>query len=142
MMDGAEGTDEERPLPARRRPARAALGRARAIVERRLKAVGTSGFLFEDVRDEQYTQHGVSTYIYELQPDSAKAQRRQDVGGLVLPVTPHNLRHTSRTKPASIGCPKEIAEALLGHLPEVIEGTYNAYSYNAERRPWPGKLAR
>jgi integrase len=74
------------------------LGRARAIVERRLKAVGTSGFLFEDVRSEQYTQHDFSTYIYGLQPYSAKAQRRQGEGGLVLPVmhwTPHQPHEAS-----------------------------------------------
>lgn len=120
------------------------IGRARTIVERRLEAVGESGFLFEDVRGEQYTQHDFSTYIYGLQPYSAKAKRRQGEGGLVLPVThwtPHNLRRTSRTKLASIGCPKEIAEAILGHLPEVIEGTYNAYTYDAERRVWLGRLS-
>lgn len=118
--------------------------RALEIVERRLKSVGKSGLLFEDVRGEQYTQHDFSTYIYGLQPYSAKAARRQGDGGLVLPVThwtPHNLRRTSRTMLASLACPKEIAEAILGHLPEVIEGTYNAYSYDAERRIWLGRLA-
>jgi len=120
------------------------IGRAHEIVKRRLQPVGKSGFIFEDVRGEQYTQHDFSTYIYGLQPYSAKAKRRQGQGGLVLPVThwtPHNLRRTSRTKLAALGCPKEIAEAILGHLPEVIEGTYNAYRYDAERRLWIGKLA-
>lgn len=100
------------------------VGRALAIVERRLKAVGESGWLFEDVRGEQYAQHDFSTYIYGLQPYSAKAARRQG-DGLVLPVTgwtPHNLRRTSRTMLASLGCPKEVAEAILGHLPDRSKG--------------------
>jgi hypothetical protein len=63
----------------------------------------------------------------------------------VLPVTgwtPHNLRRSSRTLLASMGCPEEIGEAILGHLPTKIVGTYNAYTYDKERRLWPGKLAK
>lgn len=120
------------------------IGAALTIVERRLKAVGKSGFLFEDARGEQYTQHDFSTYIYGLQPYSAKATRRQGTCGLCLPVTdwtPHNLRRTSRTMLATLGCPKEIGEAILGHLPEAIEGTYNAYTYDSERRYWLNRLS-
>ncbi|SES74970.1 integrase arm-type DNA-binding domain-containing protein [Variovorax sp. OV084] len=120
------------------------VGRALKIVQRRLKAVGKSGLLFEDARGEQYTQHDFSTYIYGLQPYSEKVARRESEG-LILPVThwtPHNLRRTSRTMLAALGCPKEIGEAVLGHLPPAIEGTYNTHSYDRERRLWLGKLAR
>ncbi|RYF40077.1 MAG: hypothetical protein EOO27_48230, partial [Comamonadaceae bacterium] len=114
------------------------VGRAREIVERRRAAVGKSGWLFEDPRGEQYTQHDFSTYIYGLQPNSAKVARRQSEG-LVLPVvgwTPHNLRRTSRTLLAALRCPEEVAEAILGHLPRAIVGVYNAYTYDSERRYW------
>lgn len=120
------------------------IGRALKIVKRRLAAVGRSGLLFEDARGEQYTQHDFSTYIYGLQPYSAKVARREG-DGLVLPVTnwtPHNLRRSSRTLLAALGCPKEIGEAVLGHLPPVIEGTYNAHTYDAERRLWLGRLSK
>ncbi|MDQ0082868.1 integrase [Variovorax boronicumulans] len=120
------------------------IGRALKIVQRRLAAVGKSGLLFEDARGEQYTQHDFSTYIYGLQPYSEKVARRESEG-LVLPVThwtPHNLRRTSRTMLAALGCPKEIGEAVLGHLPPAIEGTYNAHSYDAERRLWLTRLAK
>ena len=92
---------------------------------------------------EQYQQHRFSTYIYDLQPYSLKAKTRQGQG-LVLPVsswTPHNLRRTSRTLLSEIGCPKEYAEAILGHMPETIEATYNAYSYDRERLLWLSKLS-
>lgn len=122
-------------------------GRALAIVQRRLKAVEDgavkSGWLFEDSRQDQYRQHDFSTYIYSLQPHSVKVARRQGEG-LVLPVagwTPHNLRRTSRTLLASLGCPEEIAEAILGHLPKGIVGVYNAYTYDVERWVWLERLA-
>lgn len=113
-------------------------GQALAIVQRRLKVVGKSGYLFEDVRGEQYTQHDFSTYIYGLQPHSEKVARRQGEG-LVLPVagwTPHDLRRTGRTLLAQLGCPQEVAEAILGHLPKGVVGVYNAYTYDAERQHW------
>jgi integrase len=120
------------------------IGRALEVVQRRLEAVGESGWLFEDVRGEQYTQHDFSSYIYSLQPYSAKVARRQGEG-LVCPVTgwtPHNLRRSSRTLLASMGCSEEVAEAILGHLPSKIVGTYNAYTYDKERRLWLGRLAK
>lgn len=118
-------------------------GRALEIVQRRLDALGKSGWLFEDSREEQYTQQDFSTYIYNLQPYSSKATERQGAG-LVLPVThwtPHDLRRTGRTFLASLGCPDEIGEAIIGHLPKDIVGTYNRHSYDVERRHWLGRLS-
>ena len=120
------------------------VGRALEIVERRLKVVGASGYLWLDDSGDKYEQHRLSTYIYDLQPYSPKSQRRQGAG-LVLPVTgwtPHNLRRSSRTLLAGLGCSNEIGEAILGHLPAEIVGTYNAYSYDKERRLWLGKLSQ
>lgn len=118
-------------------------GQALAIVQRRLEAVGESGWLFEDARGEQYTQHDFSTYIYSLQPYSEKVARRTGEG-LVIPVsgwTPHDLRRSGRTLLASLGCPEEIAEAILGHLPKGVVGVYNAYTYDAERQIWLQRLS-
>lgn len=115
-------------------------GRALAVVRRRLDAVGESGVLFESARGRPYTQHDFSTYIYDLQPHSSKSRDRP--GRLVLPVTdwtPHHLRRTVRTQLAALGCPKEVAEAILGHMPTTIEATYNLHSYDAERREWLGR---
>ncbi len=119
-------------------------GRALEVVQRRLASVGASGWLFEDARGAQYTQHDFSTYIYSLQPYSPKVTGRQSTGGLVLPVThwsPHDLRRTARTLLAGLGCPNEIGEAILGHVPAQIVGTYNRHAYDAERVLWLGRLA-
>ena len=119
------------------------VGRALEIVQRRRKHVGKSGYLFEDVRQEQYMQKDFSTYIYALQPYSSKTKQRGGEG-LVVPVsnwTPHNLRRTSRTMLTSLGCVDEIAEAILGHLPKGIVASYNSHSYDKERREWLIRLA-
>ena len=117
-------------------------GRARQVVERRLASVGRSGFLFENGKGAQYTQHAFSTYIYDLQPYSPKAKRRGSQA-TDLPVTnwtPHNLRRTGRTLLAALGCPREIAEAVVGHMPPAIEATYNVHTYDAERVEWLQRL--
>lgn len=122
-------------------------GLALEIVQRRIENVGASGLLFEDDRGEQYEQKDFSTYIYQWQPYSIKEK-----GGLTriernlecIPVvnwTPHNLRRTGRTLLAQLGCPNEIGEAIIGHMPENIVGTYNAYTYDAERVHWLGQLS-
>ena len=117
-------------------------GQARQVVERRLASVGRSGFLFENGNGEQYTQHAFSTYIYDLQPYSPKAKRRgsQATDMPVTNWTPHNLRRTGRTLLAALGCPREIAEAVVGHMPPAIEATYNVHTYDAERVEWLQRL--
>ena len=63
---------------------------------------------------------------------------------LILPVThwtPHNLRRTARTLLDQLGCQNEIGEAILGHMPPEILATYNAHTYDAERKQWLSKLS-
>ncbi|WP_440111832.1 tyrosine-type recombinase/integrase [Acidovorax sp. BL-A-41-H1] len=117
-------------------------GRALEVVQRRIKAAGPDGWLFTGAKGGPYTQHDFSTYIYGLQPYSEKVARRSSPG-LVLPVTnwtPHNLRRTARTMLAQLGCINEVAEAIVGHMPKDIVATYNAHTYDAERREWLAKL--
>lgn len=107
-------------------------GRALEVVQRRMESGMFNG----------YTQHFFSTYIYDLQPYSIKSQDRPHRA--TLPVTnwtPHDLRRTSRTLLAGLGCPNEIAEAILGHMPPNIVATYNRATYDAERVMWLGRLS-
>jgi integrase len=117
------------------------IGRALEIAQRRLATVGESGWLFENTLGEQYTQHSYSTYIYDLQPYSPKSAHREGGGLPVTGWTPHNLRRTSRTLLASLGCPSEIAEEIMGHMPAEMVATYNSHTYDAERRHWLGLLS-
>lgn len=50
--------------------------------------------------------------------------------------SPHDLRRTVRTGLSALQCPNEIAEAVLGHSPKGILGTYNLHHYDNECREW------
>jgi len=50
--------------------------------------------------------------------------------------TPHDLRRTVRTGLSRLGCPSEVAEAILGHSKSGIEGTYDLHSYEPECKKW------
>jgi len=49
---------------------------------------------------------------------------------------PHDLRRTVRTGLSRLGCPSEVAEAILGHARSGIEGTYDLHKYESECKIW------
>ena len=55
--------------------------------------------------------------------------------------SPHDLRRTVRTGLSRLGCPSEVAEAILGHSRKGIEGTYDLHKYESECRVWLQKWA-
>lgn len=55
--------------------------------------------------------------------------------------SPHDLRRTVRTGLSRLGCPSEVAEAILGHSRKGIEGTYDLHRYEAECKIWLQKWA-
>ena len=113
------------------------IGRARVVVERRLAALGESGYLFAgETETGHISQAHISAQIHFRQP---YAKYRPDVERTRLTVThwsPHDLRRTARTMIAGLGCPHGIGEALLGHVLPGVGGVYNLYQYDAERREW------
>lgn len=117
-------------------------GRAREVVKRRLREADEDGDLFLSATGSRYSTRTFSGYLYDLQPYSPKSQRKGRVREVltVTDWTAHNLRRTTRTMLSALGCPKEVAEAIVGHMPEKIEGTYNAYSYDAERVQWLSRV--
>lgn len=54
----------------------------------------------------------------------------------IEPWTPHDLRRTVRTGLSRLGCPNEVAEAILGHSRSGIEGTYDLHKYEKECAHW------
>lgn len=111
------------------------VGRALEVVQR----LG-SGALFPSVsrlgvvgiQKQTYMQ----TKVNYLQP---YCKSRPDHVRERLTVThwsPHDLRRTGRTGLSAMGCPTDIAEAILGHVQPGIQGVYNAHKYDAERRHW------
>ncbi len=120
------------------------VGRARAVVER-LRSE-TADWLFPSK-----TRKGERTYVKQpymqskvhyVQPYSGS---RPDHVRKRLEVThwsPHDLRRTGRTMLASMGCPEEVAEAILGHVKPGVVGVYNLYRYDAERVEWLTRLSQ
>ena len=50
--------------------------------------------------------------------------------------SPHDIRRSVRTGLARIGCPSEVAEAILGHSAKGIIGVYNLHRYERECASW------
>lgn len=115
-------------------------GRARAVVQRRLDAAAHGEVMWPDAAGRAYTQKAFSTAVYDLMPNSTKGAKR-GTGWPVAGWSAHRLRATARTLLAGMGCPRDVGEALMGHLPPETEGTYNRHSYDAERVLWLRRLA-
>jgi integrase len=116
------------------------IGRAAAIVRRRLQE-HRRGFLFAS-EDSHIRQRSVRQAVYMRHPD-VDADKRWTRERLDLAHwAPHDLRRTVRTMLASLGCPADIAEAIIGHMQPGIESVYNRYSYDQERVLWLTTLDR
>lgn len=118
------------------------VGRAEAIVPRRMQAVG-EGYLFPSTgKSGHVEQETVSAMVWMHQP---YASTRPDYKRARLPVSHwsvHDLRCTGRTQLTALGCNSDVAEAVLGHMPSGIEGVYNLHRYDQERRLWLGRLSK
>ena len=119
-------------------------GRARAVVMR-LKAEHDDGWLFpakgRDGVFRQAQQKTIQEAVYSRQPYCECSPERPRTR---LPVThwaPHDLRRTVRTLLASMGCPREIGEVVLGHMITGVAGIYDRHGYDEERKVWLSKLS-
>jgi len=117
------------------------VGRALQVVRRRMEVTDRFMFPAQD-RTRPIEQKVIQSGVYHAQPysktrDHGKTDRPR------LPVThwaPHDLRRTVRTMLASMGCPRDVAESVLGHMLAGVEGVYNRHSYDAERLAWLTRL--
>jgi len=112
------------------------VGRAASVVRRRLEAT-PAGYLFPSkLRGRHIEQKAAGIAVHARMPYS---NREGEENRPRLPVTrwaPHDLRRTSRTLLASLGCPDSVAEAILGHMQPGVQGIYNRHGYDRERRQW------
>lgn len=113
------------------------VGRALEVVNR-LEA--KNGWLFPstsragEVRHQEQTYMQVKVNYYQPYCKSRPDHVRERL--LVTHWSPHDLRRTGRTLLASLGCPNEIGESILGHVQPVVVGIYNLFDYDKERRQW------
>ena len=68
-------------------------------------------------------------------------KRRIDQQIQIEPWVFHDLRRTSRSLMARAGVPRDIAERVLGHVIQGVEGTYDRHSYRDEKADALAKLA-
>lgn len=116
-------------------------GRAAVVVRRRLKATEESYLFPSRGVLEHVDQKAIGVAVWMRRAD---CESRPELVRSRLPAalwSPHDLRRSSRTLLAAMGCADEIAELLLGHMKEGITGVYNRHSYDAERRVWLTQLA-
>lgn len=116
------------------------VGRALEIVQRRMALY--DGYLFPAPTRLGHTKQQVigASVARRMSYNTVQIERNLEK----MPVdgwTPHDLRRTSRTILASLGCPDEVAEAILGHMQPGIKGIYNIHGYDKERREWLTRLA-
>lgn len=117
-------------------------GAGLAVVWWRRLAAHPSGYLFTSRGASGHIEQkalGVAIWTHmpgcELRPEWVRPR---------LPVADwaaHDLRRTGRTLLASMGCPAEVAELILGHMLPGVQGTYNRHSYDAERVEWLTRMA-
>ncbi len=115
------------------------LGWAREVVERR-KAVYGDGYLFPSklpsAKAPHYQQKALGVAVYWHMPYCQIHPKRDRPRLPVANWAPHDLRRTTRTLLSSIGCPGEVAEAVIGHMTPGVRGVYNKYRYDKERLGW------
>ncbi|MFM0752631.1 tyrosine-type recombinase/integrase [Paraburkholderia strydomiana] len=126
----AHATDMRTPL----------VGRAEMIIRRRLGVHG-KGALFPSEAGGAVSQKTIQTAVWFHMPHSKTRPQWERPRLPVEKWSPHDLRRSVRTTLAAMGCPSEVAEAILGHVPPGIVGVYNLHSYDAEKREWLTKLS-
>jgi integrase len=109
------------------------LGPIAEVINRRILAVGGKGFLFWNVKPGD---------DYPRQLKDANKELRELTK--LTDIRPHDFRRTGRTHVSGLGVRDEVAEALLNHAKETVNGTYNLYTYWPERKEalklWHAKL--
>lgn len=116
------------------------VGRAAAVVQRRLDAK-TGRYLFPSAGVSPYVDQKVVGVAVWMHRESNASRPEMVRPRLSMPAwSPHDLRRSSRTLLAALGCPDEVGEAILGHMKSGITGVYNRHSYDKERRVWLTRL--
>lgn len=113
------------------------VGRAALIVRRRMQVAGEDGYLFPSISPEGHVQQKtIGAAVWMHMPYSETRPEYERPRLTVVRWAPHDLRRSSRTVLAAMGCSDEVGEAALGHMKPGITGVYNLHQYDVEKRHW------
>ncbi len=118
------------------------LGPAREVALRRLEMHG-SGHLFPPAtgRALHVDQKVVGVAVHWHRPTTTLRPESVRVRWPIENFSPHDLRRAVRTHLSRLGCPADVAEAVLGHIKGGVEGVYDRHDYKPERLHWLSRLA-
>lgn len=118
------------------------VGRALSIVRARMDVHGSAP-LYPPMRGkaQHVDQKVVGVAVYWHMPGCKLHPEQVRPRWPVSDWAPHDLRRTVRTQLAVLGCPSDVAEAVLGHLQPGVDGIYNRHHYDSERRDWLTRLS-
>ncbi len=112
------------------------VGRAESVVRRRME-IAEGGYLFASRGAAGHVeQKTIGCAVWMHMPYSKTRPTYERPRLRVERWAPHDLRRSSRTVLAALGCPDEVGEAILGHMKTGITGVYNRHAYDRERRHW------
>jgi integrase len=117
------------------------VGLALAVAQRRLEAQPGRWLFPSPGRAGHIQQKALGVAVWMHMPYSRTRPEHMRPRLPVVNWAPHDLRRTGRTMLAALGCPVEVAEAILGHQLPGVQGVYDRHGYNAERRVWLTRLA-
>jgi integrase len=127
----AGATDQRVPL----------FGKGLEVVLRRKRLYG-DGFLFPAQSENGHIkQKFISEQVYYRQPYCKIRPEYVRARLSISHWAPHDLRRTSRTLLAKLGCPDAVGEMILGHMLPGVMGTYNRHQYDDEKQEWLFKLS-
>ncbi len=117
------------------------VGRAEEVVRRRWARYG-GGYLIPSTKGGQMEQKVIQTAVWTHQPYSTTRPEAERPRLSVTHWAPHDLRRTTRTMLAALGCPFEVGEAIIGHMLPGVAGVYNLHKYDEQRRHWLTLLSK
>lgn len=115
------------------------VGRAEKVVRRRMEQYG-KGYLFPGEKEPHVRQKVIQESVYFRQPYCEIRSNWERARLTVTRWAPHDLRRSVRTLLASLKCPHEVGEAIIGHMLPGVAGVYQLYQYDPERLEWLTKL--
>lgn len=109
---------------------------AAEIIRKRLSSYPSGNLFPSRVEGKPIQQKVLGVEIWAHSPDNKNVRYRNRVKCPVGDWGAHDLRRTCRTTLSALGCPVEVAEAILNHLAGGVRGHYDHYRFGPEKREW------